>query len=410
MIYSWGSISPLLYSNNITPALRMSVCVVFYGNKDMTGRLMCQPIKKAKSGMDKISCYAPVGGTGIRDFFEAGRVKRLIFLIPVKNQILQRIDFFLQQADSYLCYNSHVPAGTISRLLKNNCENNINRKEGFMSIITISRGSYSRGKEVAEKLAQRLGYGCVSRDILLEASDEFNIPEIKLVRALHDAPQVIERFNNGKKRFVSFIRSSLLQHVKKDNIVYHGLAGHYFLGNIPGILKVRINADINDRVSEEMKREDISHDRALYILKKDDDERRKWGLQLYGTDTWDSRLYDVVLNIKTITVDDAIDILVNLVKKPAFQTTLESMEVINDLALASSVEAALVKIAPTVQVTCNSGTVYIARDKESGSPGNELAAVIKEVAMGTDGVREVVFQFNPAQEQNHHVNPFHNIG
>ncbi|ACN14120.1 hypothetical cytidylate kinase [Desulforapulum autotrophicum HRM2] len=279
-----------------------------------------------------------------------------------------------------------------------------------MSIITISRGSYSRGKEVAEKLAQRLGYGCVSRDILLEASDEFNIPEIKLVRALHDAPQVIERFNNGKKRFVSFIRSSLLQHVKKDNIVYHGLAGHYFLGNIPGILKVRINADINDRVSEEMKREDISHDRALYILKKDDDERRKWGLQLYGTDTWDSRLYDVVLNIKTITVDDAIDILVNLVKKPAFQTTLESMEVINDLALASSVEAALVKIAPTVQVTCNSGTVYIARDKESGSPGNELAAVIKEVAMGTDGVREVVFQFNPAQEQNHHVNPFHNIG
>ena len=27
-----------------------------------------------------------------------------------------------------------------------------------MSIITISRGSYSRGKEVAEKLAQRLGY------------------------------------------------------------------------------------------------------------------------------------------------------------------------------------------------------------------------------------------------------------
>ncbi len=279
-----------------------------------------------------------------------------------------------------------------------------------MSIITISRGSYSRGKEVAEKLAQRLGYGCISRDILLEASDEFNIPEIKLVRALHDAPQVIERFNNGKKRFISFIRSSLLQHVKKDNIVYHGLAGHYFLGNIPGILKVRINADINDRVAEEMKRENISRDRALYILKKDDEERRKWGLQLYGTDTWDSRLYDMVLNIKTITVDDAIDILVNLIKKPAFQTTLESMEVINDLALASSVEAALVKIAPMVQVTCSSGTVYIGRDKESGSPEEDVAARIKKTAMGIDGVREVIFQFNRAQEQNHHVNPFHNIG
>ena len=41
-----------------------------------------------------------------------------------------------------------------------------------MSIITVSRGSYSRGKEVAEKLAQVLGYECLSRDILLEASGE----------------------------------------------------------------------------------------------------------------------------------------------------------------------------------------------------------------------------------------------
>jgi hypothetical protein len=45
-----------------------------------------------------------------------------------------------------------------------------------MAIITISRGSYSRGKEVAEALADKLGYGCVSRDILLEASKEFHIP------------------------------------------------------------------------------------------------------------------------------------------------------------------------------------------------------------------------------------------
>jgi len=68
-----------------------------------------------------------------------------------------------------------------------------------MAINTISRGSYSRGKEVAEELAKRLGYECVSRDILLEASTEFNIPEIRLVKALHDAPSVLERFNHDAK-------------------------------------------------------------------------------------------------------------------------------------------------------------------------------------------------------------------
>jgi hypothetical protein len=47
-----------------------------------------------------------------------------------------------------------------------------------MAIITISRGSYYRGREVAEKLAAKLGYDCISREILLAASKEFNIPEI----------------------------------------------------------------------------------------------------------------------------------------------------------------------------------------------------------------------------------------
>jgi hypothetical protein len=67
-------------------------------------------------------------------------------------------------------------------------------------IITISRGSYSRGKEVAEKLSQALGYQCISRDILLEASEHYNIPEIKLIRAIHDAPSILGRFSYMKKK------------------------------------------------------------------------------------------------------------------------------------------------------------------------------------------------------------------
>ena len=122
-----------------------------------------------------------------------------------------------------------------------------------MSIITISRGSYSRGKEVAEKVAAKLGYECISRDILLEASEQFNIPEIKLVRAIHDAPSILERFTYGKERYVAYLKAALMKHVQKDNVVYHGLAGHYLLQDVPHVLKVRIVADLEDRIAEEMK-------------------------------------------------------------------------------------------------------------------------------------------------------------
>ena len=186
-----------------------------------------------------------------------------------------------------------------------------------MSIITISRGSYSRGKDVAEKLALRLGYECISREILLETSDKFHIPEIKLIRAIHDAPSILDRFTHGKEMYVAFIRQVLLQYVQKDNLVYHGLAGHFFLQQIPHVLKVRIISDTEERVKEEMKRENISEDEARYIIKKDDDERRRWGLHLYGADTWDSSLYDLVLHVRTMTVEDVVNILGQTAKLPS---------------------------------------------------------------------------------------------
>ena len=39
-----------------------------------------------------------------------------------------------------------------------------------MAIITISRGSYSKGREIAEKTAERLGYGCIGRDVIIDAT------------------------------------------------------------------------------------------------------------------------------------------------------------------------------------------------------------------------------------------------
>ena len=109
-----------------------------------------------------------------------------------------------------------------------------------MSIITISRGSYSSGKEIAQKVAQRLGYDCISREALLKNSREFNIPEIKLIHAFEEGPSVLDRFTFGKEKYIAYIQAALLNHLRKNNIVYHGFAFHFFVKEIPEVLKVRI--------------------------------------------------------------------------------------------------------------------------------------------------------------------------
>lgn len=201
-----------------------------------------------------------------------------------------------------------------------------------MSVIIISKGSYSHGGEVAEKTAERLGYKCISRDVLIEVSKGFNISEIKLLRAIRDSPSILERYTFGREKYIAYMRAGVLGHLAKDNAVYHGFAGHFFVKDIPHVLKVRIVAEMSARVECMMQREQLSSpEEALTMVQDVDEERRKWSISLYDMDTWDCRLYDLVINIGKITVDDAMHIICDAIKKEAFQTTLESQKQMDNL-------------------------------------------------------------------------------
>jgi len=228
-----------------------------------------------------------------------------------------------------------------------------------MAIITISRGSYSKGKEVAERATERLGYRCISREVILEASGIYHIPEIKLVKAIHDAPSVLDRFGGGKLAYIAYYKSALARLVREDNVVYHGLAGHLLLKGVPHVLKVRIIADLADRVRDEMKRERINEQDARSMILKDDLERRKWTQSLYGADPWDSSLYDLVVHIDRFTVSNAVDFVCEAAALDQFRTTAESQQKMDDLALASQVKAALVNLSPDVAVASEYGNVLV---------------------------------------------------
>jgi cytidylate kinase len=258
-----------------------------------------------------------------------------------------------------------------------------------MAIITISRGSYSKGKEVAEKVAHRLGYQCYAREVILEASKEFNIPEIKLVNAVHDAPSILERFSYGKEKFITYFQAALLKCLRSDNVVYHGLAGHFYVRGVSHVLKVRIIADMKDRIQIVMDREKISsHESALALIKKDDHERREWSRHLYGIDTSDPTLYDLVIHVRKMTVDDAADVICHTAGLETFKTTFESQKAMEDLVLASEVKATLLELKPEIQVFVNDGVVTLsASAKIMKDP--DLVGEMERITGNIPGVKEV---------------------
>jgi cytidylate kinase len=208
-----------------------------------------------------------------------------------------------------------------------------------MSVIVISKGSYSHGNEVARKVAQRLGLDCISRDILLDTSKKFNISELRLIRAIEDAPSFLEKYTFGREKYIKYIKAAILNALAKGNIIYHGFAGHFFVRDISHVLKVRINADMEERIAYMMKRENVSKEDAVQLVKKVDEERTKWSLKLYGSDNWDSRLYDLVINIGEVTLDHAVDLICQTVEIKAFQPTTESQKQIEKLAREALLEA-----------------------------------------------------------------------
>ncbi|NOZ00361.1 MAG: cytidylate kinase-like family protein [Deltaproteobacteria bacterium] len=193
-----------------------------------------------------------------------------------------------------------------------------------MSIVTISRGSFSRGKEVAEKVADCLGYRCVSRDLILRASKEFNVPELSLVKAVRDGPGFFDHFTHSKDRYISYFQYALLKEFQKDDVVYHGFAGQFLAKGFHHVLKVRIIADWGDRLQLLMAREGIERADAVRALRRLDEERRKWSEGMYGLDVADPSLYDLVIHIHRLTVDEASDIICRTAKLDRFKTTPES--------------------------------------------------------------------------------------
>jgi cytidylate kinase len=263
-----------------------------------------------------------------------------------------------------------------------------------MAIITISRGSFSQGKAVAEEVAQKLGYASVSREILIKASKEFNIPEIKLAQAIHDAPSFWERFSFGRERYVAHIGSTLLDYFQKDNVVYHGLAGQFFVEEIPHVLKVRIVADLEDRIATEMARQHISHEQALKQLQDDDYDRQQWSLRLYGMDTRDPQLYDLMLHIQKLTVADAVEIICHVVKSGCFATTPASQQALDNLALAAKVKARIVAKYPSVTATAQEGRVLV-HVKGAGVLEPAVEAEVKDLTREIPGLQEITVHVIP---------------
>jgi len=128
-----------------------------------------------------------------------------------------------------------------------------------------------------------------------------------------------------------------------------------------------------------MERGGMGREEAQRLLEKDDEERRKWSMYLFGVNIRDPQLYDLVINTEHVPVHLAAELICDVVQTAPFQTTPESRKAMDDLALAAQVKAVLVNLKPDITVSVKNHVALLRVQHVSSREEAELSKLACQV-------------------------------
>lgn len=251
-----------------------------------------------------------------------------------------------------------------------------------MPIITIYQGASGEGQELAETVAETLGYRCVGREVLVEASRRYGIPEAKLNEIVEKGPHWWERLLQDLRPYRIALQATLCELANDGKVVYHGHLGHELLPGIGHVLKVLLTAPIEFRVEQVRARQSLTEVAARHYVEEVDKARSRRLMAMFGTDWRDPNRFDLILNMSKMSREGAKRVIFEAAKLEEYQPTPASNQAFNDLALGSRVHSTLFA-SPDVQgsaleVRAEGGHIHVKGRVDQGLE-DEVAKLVRNV-------------------------------
>jgi cytidylate kinase len=251
-----------------------------------------------------------------------------------------------------------------------------------MPIITIYQGASGEGQELAETVAQALGYGCVGREVLVEASRRYRIPEAKLNEIVEKGPHWWERLLQDLRPYRIALQATLCELAHDGKVVYHGHLGHELLSGVGHVLKVLLTAPIEFRIEQVRARQDLTDVAVRHYIEEVDKARSRRLMAMFGADWRDPNRFDLILNMSKMRREGAKRVIIEAAKLEEYQPTPASNQAFNDLALCSRVHATLTA-SPDVrgsalEVRAEGGHIYVKGRVEQGLE-DEVVKLVRNV-------------------------------
>lgn len=208
-------------------------------------------------------------------------------------------------------------------------------------VISINRELGSGGRTVGEKLARRLGVVFYDKALIKALTKHYNltVEEIERLKGQNTswwtdlARHIIPFYDAAKSEYYHITSNDMTDKpltteemfkvetrvltdiANNESCVVAGRSGFFIFRNIPNHLSVLIQAPMKNRIERVMKKQEKNATDAQKLIEQVDRMRENYIKRYTGTSRYDTRNYDLVINMEDLTEDEAVDIIMAYIEK-----------------------------------------------------------------------------------------------
>ncbi len=202
-----------------------------------------------------------------------------------------------------------------------------------MAVITVSRQFGAGGRTFGKMVSKELGYRFLDDVIIYEISKEAKVSKNWVKHLERDAGSKLSKFMSGlvardyikrvigekgfidEEIYVQLLNEVITKFAQEGDVVLLGRAGQYILKDYEDSYHIFLMADMPHRIQfmhQYYNMTDAEAEQAVIIGEK----KRANFFKKFGKDDYDlPHLYDLVLNMSKLTMDEAIKLICLLLKK-----------------------------------------------------------------------------------------------
>ena len=257
-----------------------------------------------------------------------------------------------------------------------------------MTVIAMTREIGSRGMEVAERVASKLGLKIIRSEMVADSvAKRLGIDAQAFLRYMDGTASLLERWRIDRRKLIHYTSEEILRLAQQGNVLIKGWGAATLLRDVPQVISVRVCASPDFRVRTLMHRFGTKDANAVrQQIERYDAARARAMAIFFNIEQEDARLYHVVVNTERLSVEACVKAIADLAESRRRSTSWAVQSALADKFVEAKISSAFVDHIPAgmaplgVSVSVANGKITLSGISCSGDLRRRAEIVAHTVA------------------------------